>query len=189
MIYLHENIPMARYSKLATQILSLLANGLLLGYARGQKQRKELLEESDAIWRSIDREQLFHALHILKMRKLIKIVQKADSERALITPEGKARAQKFILEGLEIKKPKRWDGKWRLVIYDIPEPRKKIRDGFRQHLKRLGFSEFQKSVFAIPYPCEEEVATLVNLMNLKDNARYLETRLSNDRNLRNEFSI
>ena len=180
---------MARYSKLATQILALLANGLLLGYARGKKQRKELLEESDAIWRSIDREQLFHALHILKMRKLIKIVQKADGERALITPEGKTRAQKFILDGLEIKKPKRWDGKWRLVIYDIPEPRKKIRDSFRQHLKRLGFSEFQKSVCAIPYPCEEEVAALVNLMNLKDNARYLETRLSNDRDLRNEFSI
>lgn len=188
-MHLSEDIFMARYSKLATQILALLSNGLLLGYARGQKQRKELLEESDKIWRSIDRDQLFQTLRMLKMKKLVEVIEKADSARVAITPAGKNRAKNFIIDELEIKKPKKWDGKWRLVIYDIPESRKKMRDGFRQHLKRLGFCEFQKSVFAIPYPCEDEISTLVNLMNLKDNARYLEAALSHDRDLRKEFSL
>ncbi|MBI4119625.1 MAG: CRISPR-associated endonuclease Cas2 [Parcubacteria group bacterium] len=162
---------------------------MLLGYARGKKQRKELLEESDKIWRSIDRNQLFHALRMLKLNKLVKIIERADGEKVIITPSGKNRAQRFTIDSLEIKKPKRWDGKWRFVIYDIPEPKKKIRDGFRRHLKRLGFCEFQKSVFVIPYSCADEITTLINLIGLKDNVRYFETVLSYDQDLRKEFSL
>ncbi|MBI2596575.1 winged helix DNA-binding protein [Candidatus Daviesbacteria bacterium] len=40
-----------------------------------------------------------------------------------------------------------WDGKWRIVIFDIPEQKRLIRDLFRRNLKKWGFKHFQKSVW------------------------------------------
>ncbi len=170
-------------------MLSLLASGIVLGYIKDQKQRKELIRESDRIWRSIDRNQLFHALNILKMKKLVRVVEMADNNRVSINNRGRIRARRYLLDSLEVKKTKKWDGKWRIVIFDVPESRKSVRDGLRYHLKRLGFSEFQKSVFAIPYPCEDEIVTLINLMGLKDYVRYLESSISYEADLKKEFKL
>ncbi len=46
-----------------------------------------------------------------------------------------------------------WDGKWRLVIWDIPETRRSIRDLLRSKLKELGFTQFQKSVWGSKKNC------------------------------------
>lgn len=40
-----------------------------------------------------------------------------------------------------------WDGKWRVVIFDIPENKRVIRDLFRRRLKEWGFKNWQKSVW------------------------------------------
>lgn len=40
-----------------------------------------------------------------------------------------------------------WDGKWRVVIFDIPEQKRLIRDLFRRNLKKWGFKYLQKSVW------------------------------------------
>ena len=40
-----------------------------------------------------------------------------------------------------------WDGKWRIVIFDIPEQKRLIRDLFRRNLKKWGFKHLQKSVW------------------------------------------
>lgn len=40
-----------------------------------------------------------------------------------------------------------WDGKWRIVIFDIPEERRIIRNLFRRNLKKWGFKQLQKSVW------------------------------------------
>ena len=39
--------------------------------------------------------------------------------------EGEKKALKFKLDEMEIKKPAKWDGEWRIVIFDIPERFKK----------------------------------------------------------------
>jgi len=137
----------------------------------------------------IDRNQLFHALKVLKMQGLVDIIEKNDKRTVRITDRGKIRADAGLIFGLEVRLPKKWDGKWRIVIFDIPEERKKIRDSFRSHLKRLGFHEFQKSVFAIPYPCEDEITILTNFHGLKDSVRYLEAKLSYDEDLRKSFKV
>lgn len=43
--------------------------------------------------------------------------------------------------------PQNWDGKWRIVIFDIPEQRRIIRNLFRRNLKKWGFKHLQKSVW------------------------------------------
>ncbi|MBI4008672.1 transcriptional regulator PaaX, partial [Candidatus Roizmanbacteria bacterium] len=41
----------------------------------------------------------------------------------------------------------KWDGKWRIVIFDIPEVNKRIRQVLRETLKVLEFWPLQKSVW------------------------------------------
>ena len=42
---------------------------------------------------------------------------------------------------------KEWDGKYRIVIFDIPEEKRIIRNLFRRNLKKWGFKHLQKSVW------------------------------------------
>lgn len=50
----------------------------------------------------------------------------------------------LMLEGGE---PEKWDGKWRIVVFDIPESKRLIRNLFRRNLKKWGFKHLQKSVW------------------------------------------
>jgi DNA-binding transcriptional regulator PaaX len=61
-----------------------------------------------------------------------------------------------------------WDGKWRIVMFDIPQKYERQRHLFRAKLKILGFQMLQKSVFVIPYPCEEELSRICHTLKLLD---------------------
>ena len=74
-----------------------------------------------------------------------------------ITTKGRTRLRKFTIDLLKIEKPKIWDKKWRLVMFDIPVRFTKGREALRYHLKELGFYQFQKSAWIYPYPCEDEI--------------------------------
>lgn len=56
------------------------------------------------------------------------------------------------------------DGVWKLVIFDIPEKKRKIRNHLRSKLKALGFKKWQESIWVSPYALdpaiEEEFALL-----------------------------
>ena len=61
--------------------------------------------------------------------------------------------------GLEFNE-KDWDGKWRVVIFDIPEERKSIRNQIRKALVSVGFMRLQDSVWVYPYDCEDFITLL-----------------------------
>ncbi len=56
---------------------------------------------------------------------------------------------KLTLAGEELtgSDPKEWDGKWRIVVFDIPEQKRLVRDLFRRNLKKWGFKHLQRSVW------------------------------------------
>ncbi|TSC80071.1 MAG: phenylacetic acid degradation operon negative regulatory protein [Parcubacteria group bacterium Gr01-1014_29] len=56
--------------------------------------------------------------------------------------------------------PKQWDGKWRMVVFDIAERKRKRRDWLRRELWQVGFVRLQNSVWITPYPCEEFISLL-----------------------------
>lgn len=58
------------------------------------------------------------------------------------------------------KKPKKWDRRYRLVMFDIPERRGKIRKLLRFEMQEVGFLRIQDSVWVYPYDCEEFIALL-----------------------------
>lgn len=60
----------------------------------------------------------------------------------------------------------KWDGKWRLVIWDIPEKRKLIREMLRSKLKQLGFIQFQKSVWGTKKNCTKELREFIKKVGI-----------------------
>ncbi len=54
-----------------------------------------------------------------------------------------------------------------IVIYDIPEEKKKERDWFRRHLKRFGFSMIQRSVWVGPSPLPKDFLEYIKEIKLK----------------------
>lgn len=120
------------------------------------------------------------ALYTLKRRGFIKIIKdKKGNTTVSITSKGKIRVKTFCLESLSIPKQRVWDGKWRVVIFDIPAKAGggKARGAFRQTLKDLGFYQVQQSVWAYPYPCEDEVLFVANFFNVE---QYLEIFLASN---------
>ena len=61
-----------------------------------------------------------------------------------------------------------WDGKWRIVVFDIPEKRRVIRDILRSRLKMWGFSLWQQSVWASKKNLTEKLNQLIKDLNIGD---------------------
>ena len=60
-----------------------------------------------------------------------------------IKDKGKTQILKYSLIDMRPSKNK-WDGKWRLVFFDVAEFDRKKRDQFRKYLKQLEMEQFQK---------------------------------------------
>ncbi len=63
---------------------------------------------------------------------------------------------------------KNWDGKWRLVVWDIPEKRRPTRDLLRQKLKQLGFVQWQKSIWASKINCTDILRDFIKKVGIED---------------------
>lgn len=51
-----------------------------------------------------------------------------------------------------------WDGKWRVLVFDISERRRRVRNQLRRLLEGAGFMRIQDSVWVYPYPCDEFIS-------------------------------
>lgn len=117
---------------------------------------------SPRIWqgKGYNRRRLGQTLKRLHKQKIVDTVETEEGTVVKITENGLTRALKYKLEEMKIKKQKPWDKKWRIVIFDIPEGKRRLRDAFRDRLKQLGFYQLQKSVFVHAFPCFNEVEFL-----------------------------
>jgi len=75
---------------------------------------------------------------------------------------------------------KTWDGKWRIVSFDIPERLRILRYEVRSILKRSGFKKLQQSLWVFPYDCDELVALIKRESRLKGNIFYATIERSDD---------
>jgi hypothetical protein len=134
-------------------------------------------------------------LRELKMRKLISFKELADSlARIELTQNGKQIVYQYKLDEMKLRRPAKWDGAWRLVIYDIPNFNKKARDVFRLRLKFLGLYSLQKSVWISPYDCWNEIEFLCTVFNININRCLIYLKLNNlpeelENKLKNFFDL
>ena len=101
---------------------------------------------------------LLKDLRNLQKRDLIEYKELEDGKiKIVLSKKGKNEVLQYDIDNIKLTNQKGWDGKWRLVMFDIPHNRKNARDAFRKKLIDLEFYPIQKSVFITPYPCEKEI--------------------------------
>mgnify|MGYP001614643163 CR=1 FL=1 len=107
-----------------------------------------------------------------------------------ITPLGRAKLQSLALKTFKLKKPRRWDGRFRLIIFDIREKLKGTRDKLSLTLKRLGLLRLQDSVWVYPYDCEDFLVLLKADMKVGQDVLYVVAqKIENDWHLRKHFNL
>jgi len=149
---------------------------LLKGYKKLRKYPKRRL--SDIFYR-------------LKKQGLIKIERKGVQIFIKLTEEGKKKAGRFQINDLEIGRSKKWDRRWRIIIFDISELKKVLREAFRGKLKELGFYPLQKSVWVHAFDCQAEIELLREFFGLseKELRLIIAENVGNDRELKKFFEI
>lgn len=86
--------------------------------------------------------------------------------------------------------PHAWDGKWRIVLFDVPESKRPIRDYIRNVLKRQGFKEFQRSMWVWPYKLPAFLTKLLGDPQLRKYTRAITTYdIDYDDDLRRMFKL
>ncbi len=173
------------------KILILLLGGVALGLSGSPRRYFQIIDSIGKDWREIERQSLKRAIKKLYESKLISEKQNSDGSTTIVlTDEGKQKALTYDLEKMEIEKPRQWDKKWRVVLFDIPNSIKKIRDALRFHLKKLGFYEFQESVFIHPYNCKDEIDYLIEFYDIRKFVRFMITDfIDNELDLKNRFGL
>lgn len=107
-----------------------------------------------------------------------------------LTPRGEAKLRELELREYKIKKPKRWDKKWRLLIFDIREERRPTRDKIRRTLMAIGFARLQDSVWVYPHDCEDTITLLKADYKIgKDVLYIIADTIENDSALKKQFNL
>lgn len=125
---------------------------------------------------------------IKKLRKQGLIVEEGQS--LILTDKGHKILAELEINDNTIKKPRVWDRKFRIIIFDITEDKKKIRNAVRHQLQNWGFCKLQDSVWVHPYDCTEEVTLLKLRFGLAKDVLYLVAdQIENDEWLRKEYGL
>jgi CRISPR-associated endonuclease Cas2 len=123
-------------------------------------------------------------------RGLLEIKEDKNYKYLEITDKGKNLLLKYQLEGLAKDKPKKWDKKYRVIVFDVSEQLRKTRDKLRNLLKSFGFICLQDSVWVYPYPCEEIIDLLKQYLSLNKEVVYITAdSIENDRWLKDKFKL
>lgn len=113
-------------------------------------------------------------------RKFVEITDKGKSAYAL----EKARFATYTNIN------KHWDKRWRIVIFDIPERKKAVRERVRKLVREFGFLKLQDSVWVFPYDCEELIAMMKAELRIgKDILYIIADSVENDRWVRKQFNL
>lgn len=153
---------------------------------------KPLLEDGNEYeaWKRFNIPYIKRTLERLEKEKLVQIKDTKSHQIVEITQRGRRRILKYALNELTIEKPKIWDGKWRLISYDIPGKHKFLRKVFREYLRIWGFYPLHESVFLHAYPCGKQVEFLREYLGVGEYVRFFSvSRIENDSLFRDFFGV
>ena len=170
-----------KYGELTKGVLMYFADILTSGYS-SIKNRKGanlslLIDNLQDLLKTINNYQV-------KKAKVLRVLKKLEKNEVLDIQEkdGKVTVYlknenhpKIVEYSIKIlldfkKKNKQWNGKWFLVFFDVPEVQRNKRDFLRRYLIKLGFYQYQKSVYLFPYDCEKEVELIKRIV---EGAKYM----------------
>ncbi len=164
-----------RYGEITKDILLTMATAGIITVAVTMSPNllynitKEIIKikKKDWVRKNVDAGRLSRSLIGLNKNKIIILKENNGKFIVELTERGKKIVKEMQYEDMKIEKPNKWDKKWRIIIFDIPEGRRRMaRDALRDKLKKLGFYLIQKSVWVYPYPCEKEIQFLCEMFEI-----------------------
>lgn len=164
-----------RRGQIETAVLGSLALAGIATVALVSPNVLQLLKRIDPGWASKrdPRQRLREVAYRLKHKGYVEFIREQGSTRMRITPKGAVALSVMTIRSTLPVRPRRWDGKWRLVIFDIPEKRRTLRQQVRTLVARYGFVRLQDSVWVYPYDCEELIMLLKASLKIGVDMRYI----------------
>lgn len=149
----------------------------------------KVIEEFKGI--KIPKEKAKRVLKQLEKKKLIQIERKGEELFVTVKDKNNVSILKYSLrEVLNLKKRKKWQGKWFLVVFDVPEEERIKRNYLRKFLKEIGFYPYNQSVYVFPYECEKEVGLIKKIVEGGKYANYIiAERLERESQLKTYFGL
>ena len=161
--------------------VALVAPNAIQLFGRAERKRK----------RPISRWEINRALGGLKRRGYIQYQHTRQGEQIVrLTATGIQQVAKLHLADIQIPVPKHWDGKWRLVLFDIPHAERNARTAVRRKLQELGFYQVQKSVYVHPFECYSSIKSVQDFYHVQPYLYYaVVDRLEGDKRYRYHFNL
>jgi len=184
---------MHKFGSVQKKILLTLLGGVALGTASSPRQYFRVFRKLRKEWKKVNQQNFLRSVWKLSDEKIIEEQRLPDgSFKLILTKNGKQQARKLNLSGdfINFKKPKKWDGKWRMVLFDIPEKDRAFRNILREHLHTFGFLKLQHSVFVSPYPFEKPILELIKLYSAESYVRVITAiKIDNETKIKKHFSL
>lgn len=123
----------------------------------------KLIEEIKGI--KLPKAKVKRTLKQLEKRKILSLVTRNNEVYVEVEDVWDREILKYSIQSLlELKQKSEWQGKWFLVIFDVPEIERNKRYYLRAFLKEIGFYQYQQSVYIFPYECEKEVLLIKKII-------------------------
>ncbi len=143
-------------------------------------KRKHDWQENQKAWKKFNVPLLKRNLQRLYENKLVEVVRENGQEVIKLSQKGQTKYLRYKMENWS-DQGKGWDGKWRVVLYDISKLKKDKQEAFRRMLKQMNFWPLQKSVYLTPYKCQEAINYLREYFNIGEEVMLLEvSKLENE---------
>ena len=181
-----------RKANIKYALLASVAIAGLIPFAIVAPNALQLLKSSGLLEgiKNLRRGSIYNARRRLITQGLLEFEQTGRGKFLRITPIGEKVLRKLELHNFKLKKPKRWDKKYRLVIFDIREAKKRVREQIRITLQQIGFYRLQNSVWVYPYDCEEVITLLKADYEIGSEVLYIiAEEIENDYKLREFFEL
>jgi CRISPR-associated endonuclease Cas2 len=134
---------------------------------------KEVVESIKKIKHlSIEENKIKKSLEKLEEKEIIDLEEKDGKIFVRVKDKNNLTILKYSTKALlDLKKKNiKWNGKWFLVFFDVPEIQKNKRDYLRRFLVYIGFQQYQKSIYIFPYECEKEITLIKKIV---EGAKYI----------------
>ncbi len=122
--------------------------------------------------RKISEKKIKRVLKNLEKKELIQIIEKNGEAHVYLKSGWTPVILKYSLKPLLTlkRRKKRWNGKWFIIIFDVPEDQRNKRDYLRNFLREIGFYQYQQSVYIFPYQCKKEIGLVKKIV---EGAKYI----------------
>jgi len=192
-----------KYGELTKAIILHLLNSLGTGYEAAMRHRRTgvllnyLIDTAGLFLKAFltpgeKKKRVYHVLKNLERQEIVELVRKGDKVIVYLKNKNHPKIVKYSIKSiLDLKrKNKKWNKKWVLVFFDVPEKQKNKREYLRKFLKEIGFYPYQKSVYVFPYECEKEIGLIKKIIESGKYLKYVVAeKIEDEEKIKQYFSL